>query len=203
MKRYWSLLIPMTVALVIVGCGIFGGEDYYPLKVGNQWKYEGYMARVISDTVQDTLYTMTFEHTIARKFRDTIRNIDVYMRANVNTIHYLPPYYTDSTVTTVDSTQIYQLGDTLFFDNTPALVYPLEVNKTWHDSTYKVLAKEDLTVPAGTYRNCWKIQYVPAGGDDTTYYWYKDGVGLIKVDSKMNIFGYPFRLMWHLIQTNL
>lgn len=73
---------------------------------------------------------------------------------------------------------------------------PLEAGKTWtvsKDSTYtetgKAIGKESVTVPAGTYDECWKIAYIYADStfSETSFVYLAPDVGLIKVFESMQI----------------
>lgn len=76
------------------------------------------------------------------------------------------------------------------------LALPLEEGKTWtvcKDSAYtikgKAIGKESVTVPAGTYDDCWKIAtiYASSNFSDTSYIYLAPDVGLIKVFESMKI----------------
>ncbi len=181
------LLVPV---LIIVGCGLFGGEDYYPLKVGNLWKYEGYT------TMQDTT-TTTIDTTAMTKYESEITGTaqiggkDVFVTV-LKTTRYSYWPMVDTTVT-YDTSYTKEEKDTIWSYETLAdtmptisMVLPLELNKTWMQVsgtdtvTYTVKAKEDMTVPAKAYSNCWKVEMKMSGSDEKAYYWYADGVGLIK-----------------------
>jgi hypothetical protein len=67
--------------------------------------------------------------------------------------------------------------------------FPLEVGLSWgqdaedaprEDNAYKyfVEKREDVEVPVGMFRDCFKIVYIT--GPDTTEEWYYPGVGIIK-----------------------
>ncbi|MBS4015270.1 MAG: hypothetical protein KGZ86_02415 [Candidatus Latescibacteria bacterium] len=154
------LLVPV---LLIIGCGLFGGKDFYPLKIGNIWKYTGYttMADTAATTV-DTMSMVKAETEITGTA--TIGGHEVFVSVMKATRYtYIP--MVDST-DWVDTTYMKNLNDTLWSyealdDTMPTimLVLPLEVGKTWSqvDGTdtiiSTVIAKEDIAVPAQTYKN--------------------------------------------------
>jgi hypothetical protein len=189
MKRL-LLLIPV---IAIVGCGLFGGEDFYPLAVDNEWKYDGTMTTG-TDTVA---MTMTIEQKITGK--DTINTEDVFVMSTTITQKMFtnPPdttLYVDTTMTRVS--YIRETDDTIFSYKTDStgsvptvsLLLPLEEGKTWtniegNDTTiYTVKPQEDVTIADETYKNCWKIEITGnlMNMSGTHYHWYSDGTGLIK-----------------------
>ncbi|MCX7757379.1 MAG: hypothetical protein N2166_03590 [candidate division WOR-3 bacterium] len=189
------------MAVFIIGCGVFGGEDYYPLKVGNKWTYTGYVA-MVSDATEDTTQTFIQQREIARSFKEG--NIETFVEGIKTTSHLLPPYSpSDTTIVTIESVYVFTRNDTMFQNGRVTLVYPLEENKTWGDSSigyYTVLNKEDVTVAAGNFRNCWKIRYVI--DEDTSYFWLANNVGLVKLSQDWSIFGYLFRTRMELSEKN-
>jgi hypothetical protein len=178
MKRL-LLLIPV---IVIIGCGLFGGEDFFPLKVGNIWNYDG---TVKEDTTTVGTVTMKTELTGT----DQISGKDVFVSVMNMTMIVINPA---DTFNFIDTSYVKETNDTILSyssktDSTPeiAALLPFENDKTWTqiigDDTvkYTVLPQEDVTVPAKTYKNCWKVKSVENSGTPA-YSWYADGTGLIK-----------------------
>lgn len=180
MKRL-LLLVPV---LIIVGCGLFGGEDYFPLKVGNIWKYEG-TAKYDTTTVGTLTAKMEITGT------DQIGGKDVFVSVvNMTFIALNPPDTTD----VIDTSYIKEAKDTILSystktDSTPEItaLLPLKKDLTWTQIAggdtmhYKVLLQENVTVPAKEYKNCWKIQVIHNSDSGTpTYAWYADGTSLVK-----------------------
>lgn len=174
------LIIPV---LIIVGCGLFGGEDYFPLSVNNEWRYEGY--QYTADSLK-----LAMESKITGQ--DQIKSKDVFVFVNKTTNYRFYPAI-DTTVA-IDTIYFMESKDTIWRyedknDSTPMIltILPFELNKTWRvidsisaDTTvYTVTAQEDVSVPAGTYKNCWKLKI----NDGTTarHFWFADGVGIIKL----------------------
>ncbi|MEO0091274.1 MAG: hypothetical protein ABIK61_00985 [candidate division WOR-3 bacterium] len=183
-----SLLLLGIVALIIIGCGLFGGEDYFPVKVGNIWNYTGY-----TTYGNDTLYMVQMKNEITEK--TTINNNDAYRQMSyITTYAYMPvpDTFYDTTihyfVETKDAVLSY---GSPFGQPDTALKLPLKKDKTWTQIytsgdtvTFKVLIQEDVTVPAKTYKNAWKIEQRWSGSTTPTYFWYADGVGMIKTYSE-------------------
>ncbi len=184
-----KLLIWLPVILII-GCGLFGGEDYYPLKVGNMWKYTGYNTmQDTSSTTIDTIAKMNIEKEITGTTQ--IGGKDAYIAVSkVTNYTYIPMI---DTTLSVDTSYIVETKDTIWSyqttnDTNPeiALVLPLELNKSWYQVfgtdtvTYTVIAKEDIMVAAGDYKDCWKVEMKWSNSNMKAYYWYANGTGTTK-----------------------
>jgi len=178
MKRL-LLLIPV---IVIIGCGLFGGEDFFPLKVDNQWKYEGYIYSATDSATVKTETKITGE--------DQINSKDVFVLVTKMSMYVFSPVV--DTIEVTDTSYVMETKDTIWTyssktDSTPVItaVLPLELDKTWQQIfgtdtiNYIVKVKEDVTVPAETYKNSWKIE-VKANNVHESYTWYADGTGNVK-----------------------
>lgn len=180
MKRL-LLLVPV---IIIIGCGLFGGEDFFPINIGNKWEYSGY---TLSGT--DTSSTMTSEINITKK--DKIGDNDVFESVSKTAIRTRVP---DTTITSYDTSYIRETKDAILTYATKtatpetSLLLPLKKDKTWKQisgsdtTTYTVKDQEDVTVKAGTYKKCWKVEakVTMYGITIPTNFWYADGTGLVK-----------------------
>jgi hypothetical protein len=177
MKR----LLLLAPVLIIVGCFLFGGKDYFPLTVDNEWKYEGHS------------YTTADSSTIKKETKitgeDQINSKDVFIAVRKTTEYEFYPIF-DTTEET-DTSYIKEDQDTIWIydtktDSTPMLltILPFELDKTWNvihgaDTTvYTVKAQEDVTVPSDTYKKCWKLEM--KHGTNASYFWFADGTGIVK-----------------------
>lgn len=193
MKR-WSLLVIVLIisGLVWIGCDMFGTkEDYYPLTVGNSWSYRGY-ARLLTatDDQPDTVQTMTIQ-VVATKRDNLNSGEEVIELVNTISVHMYFPF--DSNYTVIDTSYARETGSFVLSyesktDSAPdtTLVLPLTKDKTWRMNEFvvaKVLQQEDVSVPAGTYRNAWKIEHTVNAGTQTytEHWWYANNVGPVKV----------------------
>lgn len=184
MKRL-LLLIPV---IAIIGCGLFGGADYYPLKVGNIWKYAG-MTTVTTSGVTDTTSKMFVKVEITSNDQ-TIGGNKVFTSTSRDSIVTFNP---DTFTVGTGTSYLREADDAILTyssltDSTPdtTLMTDLKANKTWtqyigNDTiVYTVsAAKEDITVPAKTY-SAWKVTEVINGGTPMNF-WYADGTGMIKM----------------------
>jgi hypothetical protein len=178
MKRL-LLLIPV---IVIVGCGLFGGEDFFPLAVDNEWLYEGHeYSGDSSNFVMNSKITG----------EDQINGNDVFVFVDNTTYYQFFPMA--DTFEESETSYVREDKDTIWYyfsktDSMPMIValLPFELGKTWDmiygtdTTTFTMTAQEDVTVPADTYKDCWKIE-MKSGGTVLRNMWFADGVGQIKV----------------------
>ena len=188
-------LLILTIAVVfclIMGCKKSGSEDYFPMSVGSQWEYSGYMLYGTTNPPTDTMQTMT-STTVAQAKTNLTSGEEVTPFQTTTIRHRTFPIVT--TDTSVGTGYVRESGDVILsYDSLSStvpdtlLTLPLEANKTWHNgpnSTALVVGQEDVTVAAGTY-NAWKIKYTTVSGTDTMemFQWFAKGIGLVKTHSE-------------------
>jgi len=197
MKKLLILTVA-AVACFIVGCPS-GTDDYFPMSVGSQWDYSGYMLYGTANPPTDTLQTMTT--TTVAQAKTTLTGGEEVVPFQTTTISHttFPIVTTDTSIGTSYSREsgdyILSYGSTS--DSTPDTVMTTSLveGKTWHNgsnSTALVVGKEDVTVAAGTYKNAWKIKYTSVSGSDTMemFQWYAKGVGAVKTHYETSESGY-------------
>ncbi|MDH4210604.1 MAG: hypothetical protein OEV79_04080 [candidate division WOR-3 bacterium] len=183
MKKLIWLLPLVTLIFSCNGESDNNGEHYFPLAVGNVWNYDVvYRLIMTSDTIQYT-GTSTTEIT-----RETTLNSNIDVLEQVTTM-----LWDDTTMTnSVDTTYIQSTGDHVLIYNDVAdtepdtsLVLPIVDGNTWtvyadttDTLTAEVIGQDDVTVPAGTYADCWDIRYTSLG--QTQDNWFADGVGIVR-----------------------
>ncbi|MEO0081588.1 MAG: hypothetical protein ABIL25_04760 [candidate division WOR-3 bacterium] len=175
MKRSLLLAVVLVgLAVLSTSCDIFGGKaDYYPLSIGSIWNYSWRM------TVNDSVWASGTLKVEAVKEEQLTSGEKVVMLVSTSTGG------TDTSYARKDGEKVWSysaLNDTspdLAFDGPPA------IDKTWNVNeavTAKIVAKENVTVAAGTYKNCWKIELTTITDADTTksHMWLADGTGHVK-----------------------
>lgn len=147
-------------------------EDYFPSDEGDAWHYSG---------TDGSSQIMTVEGTT---------------QVGANTVQILKSSYTPPTGFTTTGESYFKKDNSgvyLFSAQTTEvftyLSFPLEIGKSWTSYNYSpftqqatVLARENVTVPAGTF-SCYKIGYVFWIGTveaDTQYIWFGDKAGMVK-----------------------
>ena len=179
-------VLAALVLLLVVGCS--KKADYWPLTVGNTWDYTGTAITTHSDTLLNpdtTTGTMNMEITS----EVTLTNGDpAFQQIMTQTFGS----YTSAETSYVAEVGDYVLSYGALSDTDPdtMIVNPLEAGASWtveSDSGYTqkayVIAQEDLTVPADTYNDAWKILWVSVDGAtvDTTTVYFAPNVGLVKM----------------------
>jgi len=133
----------------------------------------------------DTFLTGTVVTTAIDKATLTSGEEVVRFR-NDATVHRRSP---DSTYTITTYTCYREDGDWILgysaLDDTTAdtvMVTGPSVGKTWHQgtATAEVIGQDDVSVPAGTYRDAWVVRVTSDQGIEM-YSWYAKGTGLVRL----------------------
>lgn len=181
MKKSALLAVVIVgLALLTAGCDLFGGDkDDWPLKVGNIWNYK--WTQILADSVRAETSLATVKQEATAEV--TLGTGDKAFKL-VTTVTTEDTTMVFTSYARKDGDKYYSYSDTS--DTTPDLVIdgPLTLAKTWQVSqneTALVLAKENVTVPAGTY-NAWKVSLTEVTGQDTSvvFNWYAEGTGMVK-----------------------
>jgi hypothetical protein len=188
------LLIPLVV--FIMSCGGDGaGTSFFPLGVGYIWEY----IITMTITTPDTTLSMTGTEEEEITAETTLDNgTEVFEQ--ITTMTQIIPFDTlfVDTIVEVDTAYVEETEDYILLydskdDTEPdtMVALPLESGKTWHydsTTTATVVGQENVTVPAGTFSNCWKIAIVPEDGPDTIWAYAAENVGQVKVNwSETNV----------------
>lgn len=152
-------------------------SSFLPLKVGNNWVYEG-IGNEYAAYTQEVLYQ-----------KDNTYQVMVNNGGTVAANRY--EVKEDSIKVTYREGENYDnkniLGKPANTDGT-VLKQPLKIGNSWvsEGNTYEIIQKDaSVEVPAGTFTDCLVIKVVYKEGDDESYYYYKEGIGLIKSEFKM------------------
>ena len=204
MNRSVLLATIVAVTLFAIGCDKLAPEpDYYPTTVGSTWRYEGEMLFAQGDA--DTFATMVKRVEIAGT-TTLAGGCEAAVVVSVDSMEMrIGP---DASVTvTYDTTYIVKRDSLVLSydsldDNTPQTVLSLPVaeGKTWDvrvsgDEKVEamVLGREDAVVPAGSFKDCWKMKFTYTGPDPEEplmHYWVADGMGTVRHLMEMETSGY-------------
>ena len=177
-KLMW--LLPLMV--LIVSCN--GEEEaahYLPLAVGNQWTYNMTYRMIAIDTVQATGTSITVIT------RDAVlnNNIAVLEQATTTVWDTLLQNSIDTTYLLLTDEYLFVYDDLADTDPDTSLVLPFEEGNTWTvyadttDTLYaEVIGQETVVVPAGSYNNCWNVEYVSLGQAQND--WFARDVGIVR-----------------------
>lgn len=168
----------VAAVLLFIGCGNEeDSEDFHPLAVGLQWEY----AVTQTDTL---LITGVQVSTITAQ----VSSPNGILFEQVTSTEW------DDTATTawIDTSYIQEKdGNVLFYNNLndsepdTLFVMPLVAGNTWTvrtepwgDMTGEAVGIEDVDLPAGTFSDCWHVEYT--GLNATAHSWLAPDIGLVK-----------------------
>jgi len=168
------LTLAVLAGFFFAGCNPFdsGETSYFPLSVGNTWRY------VFVDLTVESGTTDTF----------SIDTVDIEVTALAELASGDSAFTVESDDDDLLEEGYYRVTDdfVLFFedldDDEPdtLLKMPLDDVSPWRQNEYvlaQVRGQEDTTVVAGTYKDCWKIRY--SEDNDLLYdRWYAPNVGI-------------------------
>jgi len=177
-----QLLVLVPVVLFLVGCG--GGEkDYWPVTVGNIWNYQ----QVTNVTAPDTTITFTDTMKVEVTKETTLDNNTAVFEVIQSSGTYADTSYWQKT-----DEYLFWYDNKADTEPDTTLVFPIEEGNSWNihkDSSYTetmhVIGKESVTVPAGTYDDCWKGMDIRSHGTiaETAYFWLAPDIGWVKMTS--------------------
>lgn len=183
MKKLWIIVSVMVslgllVFAIAIGCAkvtktsVSGGSEYFPHEDTYSWRYNH--SESTTGEVTETKATFTGTASV-----DSISAQIFTHEYNVGT----PSAQKFDVLYKVTDTAVLQYGlaTSPMTDPLTYLAFPLEVGKSWMmgGTKVQVVAIETVTVPAGTFNNCFKISY-PSTGYEYSYTWLAPNVGRIK-----------------------
>lgn len=165
------------------GGGLAGADDYFPLAVGDSWKYRSTTA----DGKQS-------EFTIKVLSDDKENGNPMYLVETVSTFQPIHDWYSKSGGWVLMHRQEYvKTGMKSEYQPTKQfLKNPLKSGDSWQwkgkgmmnldiNESNEVSGPESVTVPAGTFQAMKVMTKVVQGGAPVTKtYWYAGGVGMVK-----------------------
>jgi len=175
-----------TLVAIPISCSLFSPADYFPLALNNVWHYVFTTTTVMKGTVDTTITTTdsTYTEIVAET---TLSG----KKAWKFTDHYGAS--SSSSYIVEESDRILQYGSPTDSEPSTWLKLPLAQNATWvMDSmsyagkvTATVKAKESVTVPAGTFGDAWRVEYVFDSMPTSPWReWFAAGVGLAKFSNE-------------------
>lgn len=168
MRKIILTLAILTFSLISLSC--VTKAPLYPLKVENVWVFE-----------DDKGNLLTYKIVGAKDNAD--KGVKLYHLGT----------FTEGTMGKVD--YYFQNEEGLFYYDTlkseepiTALKYPLEEGTEWTYGegdtaiNFKVLGKEEVSVPAGDFKDCFKIEFKPVSGTLIMNEWFCPQVGFVKYE---------------------
>lgn len=182
-----------VAALAGVNCSPAGG-DIFPLSVGSVWNMDVVLMAGTAAAALDTMQTGTAVSTAVDK-ANLATGPEVIKFRNDVTVHILMP---DTTYTMTTYAYYREDGDWILsyadLDDSigdTVMVTSPSVGKTWHQgtSTVEVIGQEDVSVPAGTFKNAWKVKLTTNTAMEM-FYWFAGGTGMVKLHYEFTDMGY-------------
>jgi hypothetical protein len=152
--------------------------DYYPLKEGNMWEYEG-------EGMEYASYIQKVVFSSGNKYQVTIDNGGTVV---ANVIEESK----DSIVNTYRAGESYNNENIL---NKPSnvniimLQTPLEKGNFWisEENHYEIVdTAAYITVPAGKYSDCIAVKVTFKDQTSNTVFYYKKGIGMVQSEFRTN-----------------
>ena len=175
MKRVIVFLALSAIGLFSLSCEQVGVivPFSYPHPEGGRWVY----GRDVTTTAYQDIEYFQINGTYNHPTAGTVQRLDEYnYDPNTQEWVYINTYYL-----LVTSNEVrYYYDDTNNHDI--PLKLPPSINQEWNFSSYdtyytaKVIAQENVTVPAGSFNNCYKVQYSHQGSAYLNV-WFANGIG--------------------------
>lgn len=177
------LLIPLVI--LIVGCGEDEeGTVFFPLSVGNEWNFDMTMTETTPSDTTVVTGTQSQEITAETTLDDgtAVFEQTMIMTMEIDTLTTI----VDTSIEYIEETEDFLLAYDNKADTIPDTVaaLPPEVGKTWNvddSTTAEYIGQESVTVPAGTFSDCWKMVQIEST-NDTVWIYVADNVGPVKIN---------------------
>lgn len=153
--------------------------DFYPLKEGTMWEYEGEGMEYAS-FIQKVAYSSGNRHQV------TIDNGGA-VTANVMEVRK------DSIVNTYRSGETYNNKNVLDEPSNVNIILlqtPLEKGNFWisEENHYEIVdTKADVTVPAGKFKDCIAVKVTFKDQTSNMVYYYKRGIGMVQSEFRTDV----------------
>ena len=135
------------------------GDDYFPMAIGYQWLYRDDDIEIQPEAL-DSIDTITYEIKVLDFTEDdSSRTWDV--ERTVTLMWGEVPIPIEETYSYIVKGDSVWMEDPSFDEIYLALVLPLWVGKTWdagYGATGEVTDKKSITVPAGTFADCMRVE---------------------------------------------
>jgi hypothetical protein len=180
----FAVVLVLVFSLFVSGCSVLqqssssgGGESYFPHAQGNAWRMTA---------TDGSSQTMTVEET-AMVGSTAVQCFVTLTTSALGTIYTSEAYYR------IDGTGVYAHGSPSSPSSTGVqfIAFPLEIGKSWqivagsYTTNFSVMAKENATVPAGTF-DCYKITAIYTYGTTEvarSNLWLGNNAGIVKTTS--------------------
>ncbi len=160
--------------------------DYWPMAEGNLWIYRGVTIYAAPDSVD----TMVTDDVM------TWKCVSQVMLGNGHNAWAMSTAPGDTTYFEESGNAVLVHEDVSGADPDTWLSFPLEEGRSWsyYGGTMLVREKGTVEVPAGTYKNCWKIQMLSSKDQFQTFFWLAPNVGMVLMEMAEESGGYSYSI---------
>lgn len=201
---YGKIGLLLTALLILLIAAVSCGTDsstnntspiYSPVTVGDKWTYNidttlgsnnyaySQTAEIISVNQSNYSMKLTTSGSTDYTIHDYVFSNNTWGESLITSYHNgvgtiffscSPPSYNIPLSSSIGTSETYTSTCTMNTTGTPTT--------GTSSTTYTITGIELLTVPAGTFDNCLKVEAITSGGSSTltSYSWYAPNVGLIK-----------------------
>lgn len=177
MKEVLAITAAVCLSCLLTGpgCDKSAGADYWPMAEGNLWQYRSATIYAQPDSAPDTLINENF---MTWKCGGQV-TLDSGSKAWAVDISFGDTMYFSES-----GNAVLRYDDVSDAYPDTWLVLPLEEGKTWDygDGTALVREKGTVEVPAGTFKNCWKVEMLGGGSMYQSFLWFGPNLGLVLME---------------------
>lgn len=172
-------------------------NKYYPVENAHKWNYSLEQFQNETPSTKFTNMEISIISNIEKDgYKEAVLN-RFYPESNVQPYKTLVKKYPDRIeLSRYMQKEVFKEFSKAGNDYITVLQSPLTINKTWEGRVFqggtemiKVVGFENVTVPAGKFK-ALKINHnikYNNGKEDNLYYWYADGVGMIKMYEEITL----------------
>ncbi len=176
------IFVVIAITIIVTGCSLFnfGGGDLIPLSVGNYWNIKLTMKTTMGTVVTDTT-TYGRSEIIGKVTLANGKEAFAYKSGMTNSSYNFDTVSVYTIYITKEDTAYFSYDSLSQVTGDYQLPLKIDVGTGWYanDMKNEVTAKENVTVPAGTF-NTYKIAITTTTSNDTSWQWVSQGNGDIK-----------------------
>jgi len=178
------IFVVIVITIIATGCSLFnfGGGDLIPLSVGNYWNMKLTMKESMGGTVVSDTTVYVRSEIIGKVTLANGKEAFAYKSGMANSSYSFDTMSVFTIYITKEDTAYFSYVSLSQVTGDYQLPVKIDVGTGWYanDMKNEVTAKENVTVPAGTFKNAYKIAITTTTSNDTSWEWVAPGNGDIK-----------------------
>jgi hypothetical protein len=191
-KTLSTVAVAACLCCLLAGAGChMGAADYWPMAEGNLWTFRYVEIGLAQDSTPDTTIA---EDAMAWKCGAQV-TLDSGDKAwAMSTGPYDTVYFREAG----NAVLIYE--DVSDAEPDTWMSLPLQEGKTWTYAGGTMLVREQGTVevPAGTYKNCWRVEMLAVADQGAMSIWFAPNVGMVLMEESYVYGGYTVGMRYEL-----